>query len=147
MDRQEFLSKLGVSMAAVCIGCSIVGCGSKVNDPGPDDGDGDNNPPAGTLMSVNLNNELQSVGASKITSGIILVRLAAANEPASFTAVQVACTHQGTNINFNTNQGIFICPNHGSEFSTTGSVIQGPATTALRQYKVSIEGSNLTVTA
>lgn len=146
MERHEFLTKLGIGVAAVCTGCSIISCGSKVTDPTPDNG-GDPPPGNGGLFSVNLANDLQAVGSSKILNGVIVVRLAAGDVPASFTAVQVACTHQGTNIDYNTNQGMFICPNHGSEFSTAGAVILGPATQPLKKYNVAVDGSNLTVSA
>jgi Rieske Fe-S protein len=126
----------------------MVGCGSKGSDPAPGGGGGTTPPPqTGTVLSADLNSEIQAVGSSKIANGVILVRLAAANEAASFTAVQVACTHEGTSINYNTNQGIFICPNHGSQFSTTGAVVLGPAARALKKYNVTISGSALTVTA
>lgn len=149
MERKEFLSKLGIGLAAVCAGCSFASCGStpKSENPAPDNGN-NNNPGGGTnLFTVNLSTDLKNTGEFKIASGVILVRLAAANVSASFSAVQVACTHQGTGINWNTAQGKYICPNHGSEFSTTGSVLLGPATTALKQYNVNIEGSTLTVSA
>jgi cytochrome b6-f complex iron-sulfur subunit len=76
----------------------------------------------------------------------ILVRLAAGNEVTSFTAVQRACTHQGTNINYDAAQGKFICPNHLSEFSNAGVVLKSPATTNLKVYTIAIEGTTLTVT-
>lgn len=147
MKRQEFLSKLGIGVAAACIGCGVVSC-TKNNPSAIDDKGGDNNPPSsGSVLSADLSSELQTVGSSKVANGVIIVRLAADNVHASFTAVQVACTHQGTAINFNSNQGIFICPNHGSEFTTTGAVKVGPATQPLKKYNVAISGSNLTVTA
>lgn len=151
MDRQEFLSKFGVTMAAVCAGCSLVGCGSKGSDPAPAGGTNTGTKPpttgSGTVFSANLDSELTSVGSSKVSGGVILVRLAADNVPASFTAVQVACTHEGTSINYNTTQGIFICPNHGSEFNTAGAVVMGPAVAALKKYTVAIVGTTLTVSA
>ncbi|RFZ91924.1 hypothetical protein D0C36_10775 [Mucilaginibacter conchicola] len=149
MDRHEFLAKLGISMAAACIGCGIVSCTKNNPSIVDDNGGNGNNPPSGSgnVLSVNLASELQTVGSSKVASGVILVRLAADNVPASFTAVQVACTHQGTAINYNTNQGKFICPNHGSEFSTSGAVVVGPATQPLKKYTVTIDGDNLTVAA
>ena len=149
MERHEFLAKLGIGMAAVCAGCSLVGCGSKGSDPGPSTGGGAP-PPApgsGNVFSVNLASELTAVGSSKVASGVILVRLAAGNDEDAFTAVQVACTHQGTNINYNATQGIFICPNHGSEFNTNGTVVMGPATAALKHYTVDVDGDTLTVKA
>jgi len=151
MERQEFLAKLGIGMAAICTGCSLVGCGSKSGDATPDGpGGGGTTPPttgSGNVFTVNLGTEMQSVGSTKVAGGVILVRLAAANVADSFTAVQVACTHEGTNINYNTNQGKFICPNHGSEFSTAGTVLLGPAARSLKTYNVLIDGSTLTVTA
>jgi Rieske Fe-S protein len=74
------------------------------------------------------------------------VRTAAGNAASSFTAVQVACSHEGTSIGYSTTQGSFVCPNHGSTFSKTGAVTTGPATTNLKQYSISITGSTLTVT-
>ncbi|EHQ27354.1 QcrA and Rieske domain-containing protein [Mucilaginibacter paludis] len=147
MERNEFLSKLGIGLVAVCAGCALSSCGSgaKNNDPSPQ-----NNPPAtgsGAIFTANLGTELLTVGQSKTSNGIILVRTATGNATSSFTAVQVACTHQGTAINYNTAQGIFICPNHGSEFSTSGSVLLGPAVQSLQKYTISIAGNTLTVSA
>jgi Rieske Fe-S protein len=75
-----------------------------------------------------------------------VVRLAEGNEPSSFTAVQSACTHENGIIAYSANQGRFICPNHGSQFSTTGAVQNGPATSSLKKYAVSISGTTLTIT-
>ena len=147
MDRSEFLSKLGVGLAVVCAGCSIAGCGSsKGNDPAPA------KPPtpaagSGTLFNLDLTNTLVNIGDSTTSDGVIVVRLAAANVATSFTAVQVACTHQGTTIGYNAAQGIFICPLHGSEFSKGGQVLQGPAAKALQQYTVTVVNDSLTVSA
>lgn len=151
MDRQEFLSKFGMGLAAVWAGCSLVSCGSEVkNDdptPGNNTGNNNSNPPTGTLMSADLNSELKNVGESKIANGIIVVRLAGGNAPESFTAVQVACTHQGVSVGYSNAQGRFVCPAHGSQFSSTGSVLQGPATAALKQYTITINGSTLLISA
>lgn len=150
MERKEFLAKFGITMAAVCAGCSLYSCGSDPKDePTPNNpGGGTNNPPAGSgLITANLDSELRNVGDFKAGGGAILVRLAAGSTAAAFTAVQIACTHQGTSINYNATQTRFICPNHGSQFSTTGAVLLGPATTALKVYNVAISGNTLTVSA
>ena len=146
MERSEFLSKLGLGVVSVCVGCSFVSCGGKGGNPTPVQ---PNTPPAGTgnLFSVDLSSKLQNIGDSEILNGIILVRIAAGNLATSFTAVQSACTHEGTTIGFNTGQGIFICPLHGSEFSKTGQVLLGPAARALQKYTVAIDNSTLTVSA
>lgn len=153
MERKEFLTQLGISLAAVCAGCSIASCGStpKQDDPNPSNGTntgtGNTGGNTGTsLLSADLSTELKNIGEFKVSNGIILVRLAQGSASNAFSAVQVACTHQGVSINWNTTQAKFICPAHGSQFDAHGTVLQGPAAVALKEYKVSITGSNLTVT-
>ena len=146
MERSEFLSTLGIGLAAACTGC-LASCG-KGDEPtpgGPTPTPGP--PPASTNFNMDLNTDIKSVGESKTTNGVIVVRLAAGNAVASFTAVQVACTHQGTSIEFKNAQGNFVCPNHFSEFSTSGVVTKGPATSNLKKYSIAITGNTLTVTA
>lgn len=143
MERKEFLSTLGISLAAICAGCGIASCGSNPKNGDPSPGGGNTNP---TAFSANLSTELTTVGQSKVAGGIIVVRIAAGNTADAFTAVQVNCTHEGTAINYNNAQGIFICPNHGSEFSKQGAVLLGPAAVALKKFSVNINGNMLTVT-
>lgn len=145
MERQEFLSKLGIGVAAVCVGCAFASC-SKGNS-GSSGGSGAPAQGSGPVFTADLNSELTTVGQNKVSNGIILVRIATGNVVSSFTAVQVACTHEGNSINYNTAQGIFICPAHGSEFNTSGGVLLGPAATNLQKYTVSITGTTLTVIA
>lgn len=132
-------------MAVVCTGC-LAACGGKSSNPIPALQPA---PPAGSgnLFTVDLNSNLLHIGDSSVTDGVILVRLANGNVASAFTAVQVACTHQGASIGYNNNEGIFICPLHGSEFSKTGQVVQGPATTALQKYNVAVNDTTLTVSA
>jgi cytochrome b6-f complex iron-sulfur subunit len=141
MERHEFLAKLGIGLAAVCTGCSLVSCGSnpKNEDPAPT-GDGN-------IFTTNLDTELLNIGDAKVSNGVILARTAAGNSVDAFSAVQVACTHEGTFINYNQASGIYICPLHGSRFSKEGFVLQGPAATALKKYNVVITGTSLAIRA
>ena len=141
MERREFLTNVGISLAGMCAVC--MGACSKSNTPGG----GGIGGPTNVNFNVDLSTELLNVGNSVVQSGVIVARIAAGNVATSFTAVQVSCTHEGTSINFSPAQSIFICPNHGSQFSTTGSVLVGPATSSLRRYNVSVNGSTLTVTS
>ncbi|HTD97952.1 MAG TPA: Rieske 2Fe-2S domain-containing protein [Mucilaginibacter sp.] len=148
MERQEFLSKLGLGLVIACTGCGLASCGSKSSDPTVTQ---QGTPPpvrgSGPLFSIDLATQLTNVGDSKVSNRVILVRIGVDNNAASFTAVQVACTHEGTSINYNTGQNIFICPLHGSEFSQTGQVLLGPASSSLQRYTVAIVGDTLTVSA
>lgn len=136
MERRHFLGTLGAPVLAACAVC--MGACSKSADGGGG--------AVSANFTVDLNSNLTTIGSSLTQSGVIVVRLAAGNVPASFTAVQVACTHEGTSINYNAAAGKFICPNHGSTFTTTGAVTLGPAGTALKQYNIAIAGSTMTVT-
>jgi Rieske Fe-S protein len=137
MDRRSFISDISFSVVAACAGC-LASCAKE-------HGGAQTGPPAGVNISVDLNSEITNVGNSVIKQGVIIVRLAATNDATSFTAVQANCTHEGSIIGFNTTQGIFICPNHGSQFNTTGSVILGPATSNLKKYIISVNGASMTV--
>jgi len=145
MKRTKFLSTLGIGLAAACTGC-LAACG-KGDEATPGGGGviAPPVPPAGVNFSMDLNTDIKSVGESKTTSGVIVVRIAAGNAVTAFTAVQVACTHEGTSITYNGTQGKFVCPNHGSVFTTAGVVSTGPATRNLKNYTIAIAGNMLSV--
>ena len=63
----------------------------------------------------------------------------------SFTALTAVCTHEACTVTGFDNQ-IYVCPCHGSEYSTSGSVIKGPAPAALRQFATRFANNVLTIT-
>jgi Rieske Fe-S protein len=145
MDRKDFLSAFGFGLAAVCTGGCLASCSKGDSDaPGGGTGTGPT-PPSRVNFTIDLMNEIKDIGASITKSGVIVVRLAQGSATTAFTAVQVACTHQGTAIEFKSSQENFVCPNHGSKFTTTGAVLNGPATTNLKKYKITIAGNTMTV--
>ena len=146
MEREEFLSKLGIGVLMACAGCGLVSC-SKKGDASPNSGAKAPAAGSGTVFTADLSNSLLNIGDTKVANGVILARVAGGNTASSFTAVQVACTHEGTSINYNQNQGIFICPLHGSQFSQTGQVLLGPAAASLQKFTVTVAGNIATVTA
>jgi cytochrome b6-f complex iron-sulfur subunit len=137
MERRDFINTLSGPVFAACAVC--LGACSK-NSAG-----GSNTGAVNANFNVDLGTSLLTVGSSLVQSGVIVVRLASGNVPASFTAVQVACTHEGTSINYNGSSGNFVCPNHGSTFTTSGTVTLGPATNSLKKYNVVIAGNIMTV--
>jgi cytochrome b6-f complex iron-sulfur subunit len=56
----------------------------------------------------------------------------------AYRAFERACTHQGTNVDWQSGSGSFYCSNHGARFSATGDVLVGPATRPLRPIEVSV---------
>ncbi|MBL8941401.1 MAG: Rieske (2Fe-2S) protein [Archangium sp.] len=58
-----------------------------------------------------------------------------------FTAVWRVCTHGACDVEARENE--LYCPCHGSRFALDGAVLQGPATRALRAFRVVREGETL----
>jgi len=63
----------------------------------------------------------------------------------AFVALDSVCTHQGCTVAYNSGTNNFPCPCHGSLYSITGAVINGPATLPLKSYPVSKSGNILTI--
>lgn len=132
MDRKEFISLVGMSAGALLLGC-VSSCKKEDATPATVDFTLD--------LSLAENIALNTNGGSRIVSGVIVAKTLAGN----YIAVSSACTHQGTTVNFDSANNRFNCPNHGSNFSTTGTVLNGPASTALKQYTVTLTGTSLRV--
>ena len=98
----------------------------------------------GNKLTLDLTNvaysALSTVGGSVIVQGIIV-----ANTASGYVALDSICTHQGCAISYSSTANNFPCPCHGSVFSATGSVVTGPAVTALKSHTVNISGNTLTI--
>jgi cytochrome b6-f complex iron-sulfur subunit len=64
-------------------------------------------------------------------------------EQNKFQASLLECTHQGCELNVG--GGIYSCPCHGSEFSTSGKLLEGPAERDLKTFKTEIDNENIYV--
>ncbi|MBD77328.1 MAG: (2Fe-2S)-binding protein [Crocinitomicaceae bacterium] len=58
-----------------------------------------------------------------------------------YSASLLHCTHRGCELNVG--GGIYGCPCHGSEFSVTGKVLEGPADRDLKTFKTEIDHENI----
>ena len=168
MNRAEFLRNLGMSSAALmafyCMGTSLTACSKSSSDPTPTPGTtvsgltGNSDPSKG---AVNFTMDLTDANFSKLTTiGSFVYQdniIIAHAKDGSYIAVSKTCTHQQSTIRYVLNDQItptlveddFYCDTHGSRFTNTGSVKNGPATTALQQFKTSLsaDSTKLTVTA
>jgi cytochrome b6-f complex iron-sulfur subunit len=149
MERKDFIEKVGLSAASILIFGCMQGC-SKSDTPAPSQPTGsNNNPPKPIDFTINITNNpytsLNTAGGFYIdkTNNIMIARTIA-NE---FLAVSSLCTHQQATIDFEPSSNRFSCSAHGSVFSTTGTVLNGPAAAPLKQYKTSLSGNNLRVYA
>lgn len=60
-----------------------------------------------------------------------------------YRALLMKCTHQGTELDVYGDR--LQCPAHGSEFTKTGAVQNGPADSNLRSFPVKIENNTLKI--
>jgi cytochrome b6-f complex iron-sulfur subunit len=134
MDRKEFLSQIGLGAA----GLVMFGWLRK---------EGCAHAPSNVDVTIDLTNStyaaLLTPGGYIYTSNGIIVALTKAG---TYIAVSEYCTHQGVAVNYNEGLNEFTCPAHGSVFSATGSVVNGPAASPLKQYTVTQSGKMLTIT-
>ena len=132
MERAEFLKQMGAMTIVACAGCSLYSCAEDSIDPNVDF----------TLdLTASENSALLNAGGSLGKNGLIIARI----QGDEFVALRRACTHQGTDVNYQSSKQNFRCPNHGSEFSKTGTVQVGPATKALTAYNTTLTGNSLRV--
>lgn len=59
----------------------------------------------------------------------------------TYIASLLKCTHNGCELNVG--GGIYSCPCHGSEFSTRGKVLEGPADRDLKTFKTETDHENI----
>ena len=136
MQRREFLIRSIQAGAAVAVPVIYSSCSK--------DDDEDVLQP-GESITIDLDSsqysQLKNDGSSVVVQGVIVANTG--NE--EFVALSSVCTHQSCTISYNHGTGNFPCPCHGSVFSGTGSVLQGPATSPVKRFTVTREGNVLTI--
>lgn len=145
MTRRDLIQKVLIGGTTFLILPPVLSSCSKEDDN--DNGNGGPNPPR--TITLDLTNAsyaaLITPGGYIITQGIIV-----ANTSAGYRALDSVCTHQGNSVTYNLAAHNFPCSRqeegHGSVYSPTGSVIAGPAPSALKSYAVSKNGNILTIT-
>jgi len=99
----------------------------------------------GTItLNVDAGSPLASVGGAALvqtSSGNFLVSHTAVD---TFVALTAVCTHEGCTVS-GFQSGRYVCPCHGSQFTTSGAVAQGPASSPLRQFATRLSGTTLTI--
>ncbi len=141
MTRRDLIQKVILGTTSLIILPEVFTSCSKDNmDPGGGNGNG-----GGTNITLDLtvaaNAALNTAGGSIISKGVIIANTG--NN--AFVAIDSVCTHMGCTIGYSLAANNFPCPCHGSIYSTTGAVINGPATIGLKSYPVTKSGNILTV--
>ena len=144
MERKAFFSSLGFSAGMIFIAPVMTACSKSETDT-TTSGTTNTSAVDFTLdLSSPTYSALNNNGGSVVKDNIIIARTSAG----AFVALSSICTHQQYNlISFESAASRFHCPNHGSNFATDGTVINGPALTALKKYNTQLTGTNLRVYA
>jgi cytochrome b6-f complex iron-sulfur subunit len=148
MERKDFIEQVGLSAASILIFGCMQGC-SKSDSPAPKPPTGTTNPPPVKAIDFTINittnpyTSLNTAGGFYVdkTNNIIIARTLTDE----FLAVSSLCTHQQVLLDFQANNNRFYCSGHGSLFSTTGAVLNGPAAAPLKQYKITRTGNSLRI--
>jgi cytochrome b6-f complex iron-sulfur subunit len=139
MTRRDLLQKVLIGGVIFLVLPPALNSCSKAEDPG-----NGGPPPPGNKLTLDLTNPtyaaLNTIGGFVVTQGIIV-----ANTSAGYVALDSTCTHMGCTIGYSSTANNFPCPCHGSIYSVTGSVLNGPTTVALKSYAVSKSGNTLTI--
>jgi cytochrome b6-f complex iron-sulfur subunit len=142
MNRRDSIQKFVLGGTVLFLAPSVLKSCSK--DSTTDPGGGNTPPPAGTKINIDLTlpeySVLNTSGGSKIVQTILVV-----NTGTNYIALTSICTHEGNTVGYNSPSGSIICPAHGSQFTTTGSVVNGPAASPLQSYPISKTGNILTI--
>ena len=135
MNRRELLKNVAAGTVSLFVVPTVI---TSCEDDSPEP-DGDPNE-----LTIDLTegkySALGSAGGSVIESGIIII-----NTGDGYIALSSRCTHQGCEVSYNHGNGNLPCPCHGSIFSTSGSVLNGPASSPLAKYEVTQEGDILSI--
>jgi cytochrome b6-f complex iron-sulfur subunit len=134
MDRKEFFGKVLFGGSVLFLAPSVFSSCSKSNTPGTT---------GNSVIDLNASEfaALKTVGGYAYSGDVFIIRTSDTN----YTALSRTCTHQGSTVSYNSTSKRLICPNHGAIFSTTGAVLQGPASRPLTIYTTTVVGTTLTI--
>ena len=150
LTRRTFCVQAGEAAGLAALAAMLPGCG----------GDSPTSPTSsapplptlgGTVSSGVLSVTIDPAGALGNVGGAALVQssntmvLVSRTGTSTFTAVTAVCTHEGCTVTGFQNAR-YVCPCHGSQYSTSGAVVNGPATVALRQFATQFNNNVLSVT-
>lgn len=156
-SRREFCAHAIslVTVSSLIEGCGGGGGGSPTSPGGGGGGGGGSVPSLATIngnsagntvtVTVDGSSPLASSGSAALVTAGGNSYLVTRTSQDSFNAFTAVCTHEQCTVT-GFSSGRFVCPCHGSQYSTSGQVQTGPATRALRQFNTQFTNSVLTIT-
>ena len=147
ITRRAFCVQACQAASCLAVGALAAACGGGGSAP--------SNVPQLTMMNgsvsgrtiqvqIDSSSPLASVGGAAMVRSSGGAFLVARTGQETFSALTTVCTHETCKITGFDNSN-FVCPCHGSRFSTTGRIVNGPANAALRSFATSFADNLLTI--
>ena len=154
-SRRTFCARAGHTVSLATLGIFLPGCGSN-NPTAPSSTTTASevtslpvhpSTTAGNVVTVAIGPgcSLATIGSTVRVEGPDGQLIVTRSTQDSFIAVTATCTHAQCTVS-TIQDGILVCPCHGSRFSTSGTVRGGPASMALSQFPTTFDGSTLSIT-
>jgi cytochrome b6-f complex iron-sulfur subunit len=139
IDRRDFLKK---SFAAVIAGTAILSAFDIKNlIASAADDYAESSSPTPKTISLDDYPDLQSVnGYIFLNDKVIVIRTG----QTKFIALSLICSHKQCTVDYDGSS--FECPCHGSTYSKSGKVTNGPATKNLKSYATTLNTEDNTLT-
>lgn len=151
--RREFCAHTCQALSVAALAGAAAACGG---DGSPTSPSGGSSAPAMATISGTVAGRTVTVtvgtGALATNGSAALIQTSLGSFAAfrqadnSVNVVTATCTHEGCTVSAFANNR-FVCPCHGSQFSTSGAVANGPATRALQSFPSVFANNVLTFTA
>ncbi len=149
-SRREFVERAGMTAVMSAFGLAFFTSCSDSEDQAPQQ----NTPPPTNTTGITVSGSTIRIDLTAQTGlaaagGWLLIidaKTLVVNVGGSYRAMTSVCTHSACDRNWTFANSKFTCTCHGSEFDTSGNVLQGPATQPLRSYATALNGTALTVT-
>jgi cytochrome b6-f complex iron-sulfur subunit len=152
--RREFCAHAcqAASVAAVAgvLGSVLQACGGSSGNPSsPSNFQAlpliNANPANGVVtLTIDSASPLAAVGSAALVQTPVEFILVAQTAQGTFVALNGMCTHQACTIT-GFGSGTYVCPCHGSQFTTSGQVVAGPAPRSLAQHQTQFANGVLTI--
>jgi len=143
MDRKDFIkiccfATVGVSSTAVLSSCGALYYAKSER--------------RGSRLIVSRSEFVEVRGKKRLDRSFVLLAVDGVRDPICvyqleenrYQASLLKCTHRGCTLNVG--GGIYSCPCHGSEFSVSGEVLNGPADRSLKVFQTEVDDENIYVT-
>ena len=148
MDRRQFCTHACQALSVTTLAALVDACGDSPTSPSntstiPTVAGSLN----GTQLTVPVDaaSPLSAVGGAGFvqTNGRVFLLYRASQD--NFSTLTAVCTHEGCSVTGIANQ-TFVCPCHGSQYSTSGSVVKGPASRPLQTFPTTFANNVVTAT-